>query len=213
MTYYKMTNPLPSPELLTSVAGIFKSGGIVCHPTETVYGLAVRWDSNDGIHRLSELKGRAPDKPYSLLVHSTNQIMEMLGWRTDRLEQLLQALYPAPVTLILPHRNNFDVAFWNQFPNLGFRLPDHVLSRELATAAGAPIITTSANTAGTAPPVSAEEIEAQIRSGVDLLIDAGPCRDGLPSTIIGVDLDAMSFACYREGKFSIEAFEILFQSL
>ncbi len=202
-----------SPNQLTELGNVLQNGGIVCHPTETVYGLAVRWDSSKGIERLTALKGRAPDKPYSLLVSDTRQIVDMLGWSTPKLQKLLETLYPAPVTLILAHQQTFKLDFWNQFESLGFRLPDHQLSLALVEAAGAPIITTSANSAGQPPPVSATDVEAQIASGADILVDAGPCREGLPSTIISLDLESGTFDCFREGKFSAEAFEILFRNV
>ncbi|RMI00516.1 MAG: Sua5/YciO/YrdC/YwlC family protein, partial [Calditrichaeota bacterium] len=132
----------PEKGLLVQAAEVLRKGGVVLHPTETVYGLAARWDSEAALEKVSRIKGRPPQQPYSIMVHQADTIPELLGWQSALLEGLVKAFFPGPVTLLLPRRKTLAPEYWNRFSYLGFRMPEHRLSRELIRLTGTPLITT-----------------------------------------------------------------------
>ncbi len=203
----------PDPAIIESAAHFLRQGEVIAHATETVYGLAVVYRDAAAIERLSELKQRPPDQPYSLLVSEIGQIIPLIGWETPALRKLLTGLFPAPVTVLLPRKRRLTPDFWNQFDTLGFRLPDHPLSLALVKSVGEPIITTSANISKEPPPVTATDISPQILQGIACLLDSGICPLKIPSTIIHVDLANRRYQVVREGAYPVAEIEAIFSKL
>ena len=203
----------PQRELIRAAGVVLRASGIVVHGTETVYGLAARWDSWPAIQRVAAIKWRALDKPLSVMVDDPGQIYDLIGWRNATLETLLERVFPAPLTLVLPRRKPLHPDYWNQFPDLGIRCPDHALSRALAAECGSSIITTSANLAGDPPPVSAGELSPVIRDGVDLILDSGIAPHQVPSTVVRLDPERWTVQVLREGAWPVDRLEQVLAAL
>ncbi len=196
------TDEIP-PELLTRAGHILRSGGVVLHPTETVYGLAAHWEREEALQRIARIKGRSPAQPFTLMVASIEDILRISGYTSELLQRFLKAVFPVPLTVLLPHRQTLPVAYWRQFPVLGFRMPDHRPSLQLVQAAGAPLVTTSANLTGQSPPKALQEVPDAIVSQVDLTLDGGLCRFQVPSTIIQIDPEQWTYQLIRPGAFPV----------
>lgn len=213
MNIWRIHPDKPDSKIIENAVNFLRTGEIIAHATETVYGLAVVYRDAVAIERLSELKQRPPDQPYSLLVSEIWQIIELIGWETPALRKLLTGLFPAPVTVLLPRKRRLTPDFWNQFDTLGFRLPDHPLSHALVKGVGEPIITTSANVAKAPPPVAAMDISWEILQGIACLLDSGICPLKIPSTVIHVDLTNRRYQVVREGAYPVAEIEAIFSKL
>jgi L-threonylcarbamoyladenylate synthase len=176
---------------------VLRSGGIVALPTDTVYGIAVALATPGGIERLFDVKQRPPEKAIALLLAEAAQAGE-LGLVTPAAAALAAALWPGPLTLVLPARP--DVALPDVLGagtrTVGVRLPDHPAPRALAAAVG-PLPTTSANLSGGPDPLDAATVIAELGGAVDLVLDGGRTPGSRPSTV--VDLTVQPAVVRRVG--------------
>lgn len=156
---------------------------IVAIPTETVYGLVVL-PTERGIERLLAAKQRSADKGIQLLVDSVEQA-RAVAFVPAVAERLAAAFWPGPLTLVLPRRP--DATLPTQLgggrPTLGIRLPDHEVPRMLARELG-PLAASSANISGQPDATTAELVLASLGDVVALVLDNGPVRGGVPSTVV-----------------------------
>jgi L-threonylcarbamoyladenylate synthase len=201
----------PDSKILRKAANLLFKGGIIIHATETVYGLTAKWDQAYALERITKIKSRTSDKPYSLMLSSVDDVLSITGLKDNRIEKFLNIIYPAPITLILERRKKLEVTYWNSFPEIGFRIPDHRLSTKLAEEVGAPLITTSANESGKSPAKSFTELSPEIIEKVDLVLNSGKCIFNAPSTIIKIQSNLKSFSVLREGAYPTSKFQTIFK--
>ena len=184
-------------------------GGVALFPADTVYGLATEPESREGIERLYRLKGRRPDRPSAVMFFRRELALEALPELPSETRTAVERLLPGGVTLLLPNeRHRFPLACEPNRDVLGLRVPE--LAGELAPLQDMnwPVLQSSANRSGEPDARRIEDISESIRTGVDLILDAGELP-GTPSTV--VDLAAYhedgSFQIVREGAVSAEALE------
>lgn len=183
----RKTEILPASE--TNVARaveVLKAGGVVAFPTDTVYGVAaLPWDT-DAVARLYEAKQRPRDRPIPLLLSDADQLNRVatLPPRFRRLYRRLSArFWPGGLTLILLKTEIVpDVV--SPGLTVAVRVPDLPLARDLIRAAGGALAVTSANLSGQLSPITAQEVEEQLGGRIDLILDGGLCRGGVPSSIL-----------------------------
>ena len=175
-------------DVIAEAGRVFRSGGIVAFPTETVYGIGVSSASPRALERLSGIKGRGADKPFTVHLADVPALYPLVGGLPPLAHRLLNRFCPGPITLVLPARDGGTV---------GVRVPDHRLAQAVLAAADAPVLGTSANLAGAPPATRPEEVLDALGDRVDLLIDAGPAREGRASTVVEVLPD--SWRLLREG--------------
>jgi len=158
-------------------------GGLVAIPTETVYGLAVL-PTRAGLERLIAAKRRSADKGIQLLIDSLEQA-RAVAELTDDAVRLATRFWPGPLTLVLRRRAGVELPelLGGGRPTLGLRLPDHVVPRSLARALG-PLAASSANVSGQPDATSADLVTASLGEAVDVLLDDGPVRGGVPSSVV-----------------------------
>lgn len=161
-----------------------RRGKVVALPTDTVYGVAVDLHVPDAIDRLFAAKGRPAEKAIMLLLAEADQAADV-GVFTPAARILATIGWPGGLTLVLRQRPDADlpVALTGGAPTIGLRLPDHPTPRALAAAVG-PLPTTSANLAGQPAGSSAREIREQLGDAVAVILDGGPARGPLASTVV-----------------------------
>ncbi|HID56987.1 TPA: threonylcarbamoyl-AMP synthase [Candidatus Poribacteria bacterium] len=176
-----------------------KSGGIVIFPTDTVYGVGADSYNPKAISRLYEVKGRERSKPIPLLVSSVGQVEEIADSIPEGFYRLVDRFWPGGLTVVLSVKRGRMPDLLNQGgETLGFRMPDHDLTLEMAECLGRPIAATSANPSGEEAVRSFEEFKVEFLERVDLAIDGGECIGGTPSTVI--DLTSSPPRLIREGS-------------
>jgi L-threonylcarbamoyladenylate synthase len=185
---------------------VIAGGGIAVFPTDTVYGLGTHPDSVEGAHRLYWIKGRSPDRPAAVLFFDLERALAALPEVGPKTQEALDRLLPGPVTILLPNpATRFPLACGAEPSRLGLRVPK--LEERLAKLAEVkvPILQSSANPTGEPDPRSLEDVDARIRRGVDIELDAG-VLPGTPSTVIDLSAyeESGSFEVLREGALSTE---------
>jgi L-threonylcarbamoyladenylate synthase len=168
------------------VLAALRAGELVAIPTETVYGLAADAANGRAIARIFEVKGRPRFNP--LICHVDGLAMaERLAVFNKRARQLAKAFWPGPLTLVLPRRADAPVhpLVSAGLPTIAVRAPQGV-SRELIGRFGGPLAAPSANISGRLSPTRAEHVLADLGDQVAHIVDGGPCRVGLESTIVAL---------------------------
>jgi L-threonylcarbamoyladenylate synthase len=173
-----------TPEEAESFSRCIEAGGVALFPSDTVYGLATDPESADGVGRLYELKGRPPERPAAVMFFDLDLALAALPELGERTRSALATLLPGPVTLLVPNpAHRFPLACGPQPERLGVRVP--ALCAQLAPLAVVrrPVLQSSANLSGRADPRRIEDVDASIRSGADLVLDAGELP-GVSSTVV-----------------------------
>lgn len=165
---------------------LLREGKTVAFPTETVYGLGADARNPAAIRRIFELKGRPADHPLIVHISSTASLDE---WAQDipaEAWRLAERFWPGPLTLILPRRDAVPLEVTGGQQTVGLRVPDHPLALELLHSFGGGLAAPSANRFGRISPTSAGHVRDELGSQVDMILDGGPCRVGLESTIVSL---------------------------
>jgi L-threonylcarbamoyladenylate synthase len=175
----------PEPEELEALAAHVLSGGLVAHPTETVYGFG-GLATPESIAALRRLKpGRA--SPFLLLVPSADAIRE-LAW-TPEARELASVFWPGALTLVLADpSDSFPAGVRGESGGVAVRVTSHPLTRALVERLGRPLTSTSANLPGDPPATSGDAALAVGRAagaGAELwVLDAGRLPPSEPSTVV-----------------------------
>ncbi|WP_083656726.1 L-threonylcarbamoyladenylate synthase [Mongoliimonas terrestris] len=186
-------NPIRPESLPNDAAGLaeaaarLKAGRLVAFPTETVYGLGA--DATDGaaVARIYAAKGRPTFNP--LIAHVADTAAAERLVRMDPVSRhLAAAFWPGPLTLVLPRRPDCPVSdlVTAGLDTLAVRVPDHPVAQALLAAAGLPVAAPSANRSGRISPTDAAHVLAEFAGQDVTVVDGGPTRVGLESTIVHV---------------------------
>ncbi len=169
---------------------ILRDGGLVAVPTETVYGLAARADSDTAVARIYEAKGRPSFNPLIVHVASLEQAREFAEF-PPAAQRLAREYWPGPLTLVLPrHRGaRLAPAVTAGLETLALRMPAHPVMRALLDRTGFPLAAPSANRSGFISPTSPAHVLASLDGRIDAVLDGGECERGLESTIAAVRAD------------------------
>jgi L-threonylcarbamoyladenylate synthase len=153
-------------------------------PTDTVYGLGVALAAPDGLTRLFAAKDRPLDRAIVLLVANLEQA-GAVGVLTPVARVLAEHFWPGGLTLVLAQAAGAGLPpeLTGGGATIGVRLPAHDSPRALARELG-PLPVTSANLSGRSDARDAAEVLAQLGARIDLILDGGPARGGVPSTVV-----------------------------
>ena len=164
--------------------GVLRTGGVLALPTETFYALAVNPFDPSALTRLFTLKGRPLGKPVLVLIAGSEMLFQVARGVPAAASRLMARFWPGPLTLIFPARPDLPPRLTGGTGAIGLRQPRQEQVCRLLMALGLPLTGTSANRAGQEPLTTASEVARVFGNGVDLILDAGPCPGGLPSTIV-----------------------------
>lgn len=172
-----------SQDEILQAAQILRAGGLVVFPTETVYGLGANALDSLAAAHIYEAKGRPSDNP--LIVHLADAAgAKDYCYPTPLFERLAERFMPGPLTVILPKKDCIPETVTGGLSTVGIRVPSHPIARALLRACDLPIAAPSANLSTKPSPTRAEHAVRDLYGRVDMIIDGGPCRIGLESTIV-----------------------------
>ncbi len=170
---------------LDAAAAALRSGALVGMPTETVYGLAANaWDEQ-AVLRIFAAKGRPRFDPLIVHVASPEQAWTVAEPSARALR--LAACWPGPLTMILPRQPGISDVITSGLDTVGGRVPDHPMALALIRAAGVPLAAPSANVFGRISPTTAAHVREQLAAHIAGVVDGGPCRVGVESTVLRLD--------------------------
>ena len=204
---------MPAPRKLLAamqeVAETLRGGGLVAFPTETVYGLGADAENPAAVARIFAVKGRPADHP--LIVHIANRD-QITRWAEDTPPaawRLARRYWPGPLTLILRRACRVSNIVTGGQDTVGLRVPDHPLALALLEAFGGGIAAPSANRFGRVSPTTAAHVREELGDVLDLVLDGGPCRVGIESTIL--DLSGHQPRLLRPGAITIAEIEAVLE--
>jgi L-threonylcarbamoyladenylate synthase len=178
-------------------AKLLREGGTVAFPTETVYGLGANALDAAAVAKIFVAKERPEWDP--LIVHVEGREMlervAVMGEVRGRVETLMEAFWPGPLTLLLPRTAAVPDVVTAGRALVGVRMPAHPVARELIRLAGVPVAAPSANRFGHTSPTTAAHVLADLDGRIDAVLDSGATTVGLESTV----LDVAAMAIYRPG--------------
>ncbi|HSO47480.1 MAG TPA: L-threonylcarbamoyladenylate synthase, partial [Rhizobiaceae bacterium] len=170
---------------------VLQAGGCVGVPTETVYGLAADATNGLAVARIFEMKGRPRFNP--LICHVADIAMAgRFGAMDATARRLAARFWPGPLTLVVPSAPDSGISELATagLGTIGLRCPDSA-ARALIAAFGRPLAAPSANRSGRISPTTAFHVAEEFRDADLLVLDGGPCREGIESTIVKVDADRL----------------------
>jgi L-threonylcarbamoyladenylate synthase len=200
-------------ESIAQAAALITRGGLVAFPTETVYGLGGDAFNPLSLARIFEVKGRPRFDP--LIVHiaafetlETVADLSLLDVEAKKnLAALTQRFWPGPLTLILPKQKAIPDLATSGLPTVAVRLPDHDAARRLIALSSGAVAAPSANPFGYLSPTRAEHVAAMLGEKIEIILDGGPARFGLESTVL--DMTGNQPRILRPGAVPKEAIEAL----
>lgn len=165
-------------------AEIIRQGGNVAFPTETVYGLGASAFNARAVARVFALKGRPRFDPLIVHIAALTEVESLAASFPRAARKLAEQFWPGPMTLILPKHPVVPDIVTADLPSVAIRQPDHPMALALIRAAGVPIAAPSANPFGRTSPTTAAHVAKQFGDELELILDGGPCRVGVESTIV-----------------------------
>ena len=195
----------PDPGVLDEAGTILARGGLVAFPTETVYGLGADALNVAAVRSVFTAKGRPPDNPLIVHLAEASQVDDVAVDIPAIARELARSFWPGPLTLVVRGRLGLPKEVTAGLPTVAVRVPDHRVPRELVRRLGRGIVGPSANTSGRPSPTEAAHVLADLSGAVDIILDAGPTRIGLESTVVDVTVEPP--AILRQGGLTQEQLE------
>ncbi len=182
------TNIMPQgPESFKRALEILRAGGLVALPTETVYGLAADASNDAAVAKVYALKGRPSHNPLIAHVLSPEWAHD-LAHVNDLARKLMEAFWPGPLTLVLPRKTSeLSDRAGGWLPTIAVRCPDADWAKAFANEGwSSPLFMPSANLSGRISPTTAAHVAADFGEDIELILDGGPCRGGVESTVLEI---------------------------
>jgi L-threonylcarbamoyladenylate synthase len=192
----------PDVDGLAAAAAALRSGQLVGIPTETVYGLGAHAFDLAAMQRVFAVKGRPVDNPTIVHLADASELLRVVVSVTPLARRLAAEFWPGPLTLVLAARDDVPRVTTGGLDSVAVRVPDHPVATALLRAADVPVAAPSANRSGRPSPTTAAHVVADLGTGVDLVLDGGPCPVGLESTV--VDARGDRAVVLREGSITRE---------
>jgi len=219
MSYYSLsfsnlTERIPSPISIIRVdptedrlprraIDALNEGRIVAFPTDTVYGMGCRIDEERAVRRIFAIKSRPLTEPLPVLLAELSQLDEVASRVPEAARTLIARFWPGPLSVVVPRSSRIPALVAGGGDTVAVRLPNHSIPRALVRGAGMPIVGTSANSHGSPPPWTAQQVVFDVGDQIDLILDGGHTPLGVESTVVDVTGGALRMV--REGAIPADA--------
>ena len=190
---------------------ILEKGELVAIPTETVYGLAGNIYSEKAIQKIFETKKRPLFNPLIVHIASKNKLEEIVTEIPEKAQQLADAFWPGPLTLVLKKKAHITDNITAGKDTVAVRVPNHEMTLQLLNLLDFPLAAPSANPFGSISPTTAEHVAEYFANDLEMVLQGGACKNGIESTIIGFENDTV--VLYRLGSISVEEIEAIIGSI
>ncbi len=202
-TEYIVLDPdSPDADLIRRAGEILREGGLVAFPTETVYGLGGDALNPAASEKIYAAKGRPSDNPLIVHIADMEHLVPIVRELPEKAVQLAEVWWPGPLTMIFHKTDLVPDETSGGLPTVAVRMPNHPVALALIRAAGGYIAAPSANTSGRPSPTNAQHVAEDLSGKIDMILDSGPVRIGLESTIVDFTEDVP--VLLRPGYINIE---------
>jgi len=185
----KVNREEPEIDRIRAAAEIIRKGGLVAFPTETVYGLGADALNPEAVARIYTAKNRPPDNPIIVHVASRDEVCRLAEEVPANARKLMDTFWPGPLTLVLKGSRLVPRITTGGLETVAIRMPGLRVALALIRESSAPIAAPSANLAGRPSPTTAEHVRQDLDGRIDLILDAGPTRVGVESTVLDLTVD------------------------
>jgi L-threonylcarbamoyladenylate synthase len=170
---------------ISQAAHFLQQNEVVAFPTETVYGLGANAKSDEAVQKIYEAKGRPSDNPLIVHIASKDQLEEIVADIPKQAQQLMNAFWPGPLTIIFYKKDGvLSEKVTAGLNTVAVRMPDHPVALSLIRCAGLPIAAPSANRSGKPSPTTAKHVWNDLNGRIAGLIDGGETGVGVESTVV-----------------------------
>ena len=173
-----------APNTAQIAANYIKEGNLVAIPTETVYGLGADGLNPKAVAKIFAAKGRPQDNPLILHIADAKDMEKFCHNIPEAAYLLAEKFWPGPLTMVLPAKDIVPKCTTAGLPTVAVRCPDNAITREIIRLAGVPLAAPSANLSGKPSTTTAEHVLHDHNGNIPLIVDDGPCRVGVESTIV-----------------------------
>ncbi|MGD2099883.1 MAG: L-threonylcarbamoyladenylate synthase [Desulfobacterales bacterium] len=198
----KINSDKPEPEIIDEAAAIIRQGGVVAFPTRCLYGLGADAFDSAAVDRVVRIKQRPADNPILVLIDCRQRLKDLVAHIPPAAETLMQAFWPGGLTLVFKAQETLSHQLIAGSAKIGVRIPAHAVALALVKQAGRPITGTSANISGHPGCHRAPDLDRQITTQVDMILDGGTLDSGVGSTVIDITGDPPRIL--REGQVSAD---------
>jgi len=167
-------------------AKLIQAGELVAFPTETVYGLGANGLDAAAVAKIFEAKGRPADNPLIEHIAKKSDVRRLWRRMPRQAQLLMDTFWPGPLTLIAPKSELVPDEVTAGLDTVAVRMPQNKTARALIAKAGVPIAAPSANRSGRPSPTTARHVMDDLCGRIPLIIDGGPCRYGVESTVLSL---------------------------
>jgi L-threonylcarbamoyladenylate synthase len=200
---FKVDSQQPDIEKVRVAANMIREGGLVAFPTETVYGLGADALNAKAVLALFTAKERPLDNPPIVHVENIKDVYTLAEQVPPKANKLMKEFWPGPLTLVFKRSKTVPDVTVAGLDTIALRMPQHAVALALIKESKRPIAAPSANLAGKPSPTSAEHVFADLNGRINAILDGGPTRIGVESTVL--DLSAEPAMVLRPGGTSLEA--------
>ena len=183
-------------------ANLIRQGQLVAIPTETVYGLGANGLDEEAVMKIFQAKGRPQDNPLILHLSEGSEMVKYCKNISESAYLLAEKFWPGPLTMVLPAKDIVPKRTTGGLDTVAVRCPDSPITRQIIRLAGVPLAAPSANISGKPSTTTAEHVRQDHDGRIDCIVDGGPCRVGVESTI--VDLTEQPARLLRPGGITPE---------
>ncbi len=194
----RISSPEKQTQEIAKTLEVLKRGGVLCFPTDTVYGLAVNAHKEEAALRVYQLKKRPKEKPLVLFPKNVKMLINLTKKIPPVALKLISRFWPGPLTLIFEACINKPWCLISKEGKIGVRIPFHPVPLIISQENDILLATTSANLSREIAVTEVQKLSSIIKEGVDLIIDSGKTSIGKESTVI--DVTATSPHILREGS-------------
>jgi len=193
----------PQARLIAQVIEVLRKGGVICYPTDTMYGIGCDIFNQKAVKRVYQIKKRPKHKPFSFMCSDLKNISEY-SHVGNTAYRLMRKCLPGPYTFVLPGTKLVPRIMLTKQKTVGIRVPDHAISLALVKGLGNPILNTSAMLeTGGRLPLDGYDVNDLFCNQIDLIIDGGQIVPS-PSTVVSFIDDRPEIL--REGKGDVSLF-------
>jgi len=209
MKIFKVNNQNPNIKSVKQASNSLINNGLIIYPTDTAYGLGANSLKTNTVNKIYKIKKRDFIKPTHVIVRDWKMI-EDLTFTNHFAKKLFNNFLPGPLTLILKKKSIVPNLLTSDLPTLGIRIPDNNITRLLSRLVDFPYTTPSANVSGEKTPYSINDINKNLLTKVNVILDSGKLKKIKPSTII--DISCSQPKILRKGPISIKKIENVLQT-
>lgn len=163
---------------------LLNDGEVVAIPTETVYGLAANAFDENAVKKIYAAKGRPSDNPLIVHISKYDELAPLVTEIPEKVKIMTDRFWPGPLTMIMKKSDKISATVSGGLDTVAVRMPENKYARAIIECAGVPVAAPSANLSGSPSPTNAKYVFSDMNGRIPLIIDGGPCKIGVESTVI-----------------------------